>query len=44
MNEGIEIEEEIQKRMESVIEENEPKMQSLVLSDFQRVFWDQQVG
>lgn len=40
---GVQLEEQTQKEIELVVSEHASEMETLPLSDFQRVFWDQQV-
>ena len=40
---GIEVDSDVQKEMEEAIQQNGKHIESLPLSDFQRVFWNQQV-
>lgn len=40
---GMQLEEQTQKEIELVVSEHASEMETLPLSDFQRVFWDQQV-
>ncbi len=40
---GVEIDDQVQKEIEDAIQQNGHQIQSLPLSDFQRIFWNQQV-
>ena len=40
---GVEVDQDVQEEITEVIRDKNEEMQSLPISDFRRVFWDQQV-
>ena len=41
---GVEIDQEVHEEIAEVIKDKNTEIQSLLASDFRRIFWDQQVG
>ena len=40
---GVEVDQNVREEMEQVIKDKSPEMEALPVTDFRRLFWDQQV-